>query len=122
LLKGEEARKGVSPFLFRDIHKYFAHTNSAKCKDADRKSGQGPPLVFNNCRKFIAPEIEPLRPDILVTQTRPAARRLSDEHRQAARELYEGGVAVNTVRRYLRQPVAAGVHRLGVAIRQRALV
>jgi hypothetical protein len=61
-------RKGIRPFLFRDIHKYFAHTNSAKCKDAAREKHQGPALLFNNCREFIAPEIRLLKPDILVTQ------------------------------------------------------
>lgn len=68
LLQAAAKRNRITPFHFRDIHKYFAHTNSAKCKDAARQTGQGPPLVFNNCRKFIAPEIELLRPDVLVTQ------------------------------------------------------
>ncbi len=68
LLASSAKAKRVEPFLFRDIHKYFAHTNSAKCKDAARATEQGPPLVFDNCRSFIAPEIEVLQPDVLVTQ------------------------------------------------------
>jgi len=56
------------PIQFRDIHKYFAHTNSAKCKDAARGTGQGPELVFRNCRPHIPEEIRLLRPDVVVTQ------------------------------------------------------
>lgn len=68
LLAPIAAARGVRPFVFRDIHKYFAHTNSAKCKDAARETSQGPALFFNNCRPFIGPEVELLKPDILVTQ------------------------------------------------------
>lgn len=57
-----------SPLEFRHIHKYFAHTNSAKCKDAARGSSQGPAIVFNNCREFLPMEIRLLRPDVIVTQ------------------------------------------------------
>jgi hypothetical protein len=57
-----------TPIPFRHIHKYFAHTNSAKCKDAARGSGQGPARVFKNCRAFLPPEVRLLRPDIVVTQ------------------------------------------------------
>ncbi len=60
--------KGIRPFRIGDIHRYFAHTNSAKCKDAARDTGQGPALVFDNCRPFIAPEVRLLQPDVLATQ------------------------------------------------------
>lgn len=63
------ARLG-GPIQFRHIHKYFAHTNSAKCKDAARGSGQGPDLVFHNCRPFLPGEVRLLRPDVIVTQGR----------------------------------------------------
>lgn len=53
---------------FRHVHKYFAHTNSAKCKDAARGSGQGPEQVFRNCRPYIPGEIIILRPDVIITQ------------------------------------------------------
>lgn len=56
------------PLQFRHIHKYFAHTNSAKCKDAARRSGQGPDLMFDNCRAFLPKEIQLLRPEVVVTQ------------------------------------------------------
>jgi hypothetical protein len=52
----------------RHIHRYFAHTNSAKCKDAGQGTAQGRTLLFKNCRGFIAPEVQILQPDILVTQ------------------------------------------------------
>lgn len=51
-----------------NVTPYFAHLNSARCcqnkpnrKAADRK-------LFDNCRKFLAPEVEIFAPDILVTQ------------------------------------------------------
>jgi hypothetical protein len=53
---------------FRDIHKYFAHTNSAKCYDAALGSRQGHPVMFHNCREFIRREVELLQPDIIITQ------------------------------------------------------
>ncbi len=53
---------------FRDIHKYFAHTNSAKCKDAAQGTEQGRDVLFNNCREFLGREVELLRPDVIITQ------------------------------------------------------
>jgi hypothetical protein len=50
--------RGINPFRLQDVHRYFAHTNNANCKDADRESGQGPARVFDNCRPFIALEVE----------------------------------------------------------------
>lgn len=46
------------PIEFGSIHKYFAHTNSAKCKDSARNTAQGHDQMFDNCRGFIAAEIE----------------------------------------------------------------
>lgn len=60
--------RGIRPFRIGDVHRYFAHTNSAKCKDAARDTEQGPALVFDNCRPFIAPEVRLLQPDLLATQ------------------------------------------------------
>jgi len=59
---------GVTPFLFSHVHKYFAHTNSAKCKDASQGTAQGRAVLFRNCRQFIPGEVVHLRPDVLVTQ------------------------------------------------------
>jgi hypothetical protein len=68
ILERTAMARGINPFQLRDVHRYFAHTNSAKCKDAARDTGQGPALVFDNCRSFIAPEVRLLKPDVLVTQ------------------------------------------------------
>lgn len=50
------------------INKYFAHTNSAKCKDMSRGSKQGRNVLFRNCSQFIQGEVETLEPDIIITQ------------------------------------------------------
>ncbi|OGP94995.1 MAG: hypothetical protein A2157_03085 [Deltaproteobacteria bacterium RBG_16_47_11] len=56
----------------RRIGRYFAHTNSAKCKDAAKGTDQGRNLLFRNCRRFIPGEVTALHPMILVTQGAPA--------------------------------------------------
>src|SRR5690606_33487524 len=48
-------------------------------------------VALNTVRRYLR---QPLAAGV---QTRPAARRLSDEHRQTARELYEGAAAGNAV-------------------------
>jgi hypothetical protein len=73
------------PLQFGAIHKYFAHTNSAKCKDAARSTNQGNNLMFDNCRGFIREEVELLQPDVIVTQGK-WARIAIDESFQAVRE------------------------------------
>ena len=67
----------LAPFLpgagIRDIHQYFAHTNSAKC--CMNKSGRrmADNTLFDNCRGHLAGEIVALQPDVVVTQGRWAA-------------------------------------------------
>lgn len=53
---------------FGTIHRYFAHTNSAKCKDAARNTSQGHNRLFENCRGFVREDVELLEPDIVITQ------------------------------------------------------
>lgn len=60
--------RAVGRFAFPDVHKHFAHTNSAKCKDAAQGTDQGRSLLFKNCRQFIPGELVRLRPDVFVTQ------------------------------------------------------
>lgn len=55
-------------FSWSHVHQYFAHTNSAKCKDQARGTRQGQKLLFKNCQEFIAPEVELLYPDVIITQ------------------------------------------------------
>lgn len=68
LLNEVSIQKGLGPIPFAQIHRHFAHTNSAKCKDAAQGTAQGRALLFRNCRRFIAPEVRTLKPEILVTQ------------------------------------------------------
>ena len=70
LLPVARARRRTLPF--QEVHRYFAHTNSAKCKDAARGTCQGHRELFKNCRRFIPGEVEVLSPDVLVTQGAPA--------------------------------------------------
>jgi len=62
---------------FEEIHRYFAHTNSAKCKNLAMGTREGIAVLFKNCRRFIAGEVEILCPDILVTQGRWAREAVS---------------------------------------------
>jgi hypothetical protein len=68
LLNPITATFGVHPIPFSDISKYFAHTNSAKCKDATQGTAQGRATLFKNCRQFIPGEVVALQPDVIVTQ------------------------------------------------------
>ena len=61
--------KKFNPNLqFKDICPYFAHTNSAKCCEDNKKSSQSAARFFENCRGYIPGEIQILDPDILITQ------------------------------------------------------
>jgi hypothetical protein len=51
-----------------DAEAYFAHTNSARCCQNKGGNRQADPVLFDNCRKFVGPELEIFRPDILVSQ------------------------------------------------------
>lgn len=70
--------RGRQPPSFTDIHKYFAHTNSAKCKDAAQGTGQGRARLFKNCRRFIPGEVRALQPDVIVTQGSLARESIRD--------------------------------------------
>lgn len=67
----------IAPPSFQNIHKYFAHTNSAKCKDVARGTTQGHGRLFDNCRQFIPEEVAALKPDVVVTQGVRAREALS---------------------------------------------
>ena len=64
--------RGKQPLAFSEMHRFFAHTNSAKCKDASRGTAQGVARIFRNCSEFIPGELAMLKPDIVVTQGKPA--------------------------------------------------
>ena len=66
IIKGIAPKYGLS-VQFDNICAYFAHTNSAKCKNlGDTK--KGPRRKFVNCRPYIADEVKYLAPDIIITQ------------------------------------------------------
>lgn len=50
------------------INRYFAHANSAKCCQNKPSKSQADSILFRNCRRYLAGEIQVLRPDIVVTQ------------------------------------------------------
>jgi len=51
-----------------DVEPYFAHLNSARCCQNKPGRKAADPVLFDNCRQFLAPEVEIFAPDILVTQ------------------------------------------------------
>lgn len=68
LLRPVAVTREVAGFRLDNVHRFFAHTDSAKCKDAARGVKKGHPELFTNCRTFIPGEIVVLRPDVLVAQ------------------------------------------------------
>ena len=72
LLSPVAAVRGMGPLPFSEMSRYFAHTNSAKCKNVAGGTGQGPERLFKNCRGFLPGEVEVLIPDIIVAQGKPA--------------------------------------------------
>jgi hypothetical protein len=51
-----------------DTERYFAHTNSARCCQNKKGNAEAHRILFDNCREFVGPELEILRPDILISQ------------------------------------------------------
>nr|AID65796.1 hypothetical protein [uncultured bacterium] len=73
-----ETLKGIAPkwgitLKYDDICKYFAHTNSAKCKFDTEAIGEGPSRVFKKCQQYIPEEVRILHPDVIFTQGAKAA-------------------------------------------------
>jgi hypothetical protein len=64
------ASAGLAPIPFAEVNRYFAHTNSAKCKDLEMGTPQGKRRLFTNCSEFIPGEVGALQPQLLVTQGR----------------------------------------------------
>ncbi len=60
--------RGVGTISFSQMYRYFAHTNSAKCKDTGVGTAQAAARIFQNCSHFIPGEVVALEPDIVVTQ------------------------------------------------------
>lgn len=47
---------------------HFAHANSAKCSMGKAQNAMADNRLYENCRGHLGPELEILRPDIVVTQ------------------------------------------------------
>jgi hypothetical protein len=60
--------RGLEGFDLRGVTRFFAHTNSAKCKELGRGTPQGRNVLFENCRRFLPGEVSALRPNVIVTQ------------------------------------------------------
>lgn len=67
IIRGITPKYGLS-IEFDEMYAYFAHTNSAKCKNLGDGKNRGPHYRFTNCRPFIAGEVKCLAPDIIITQ------------------------------------------------------
>jgi hypothetical protein len=61
-------RSSIADIPIEDAQAYFAHTNSARCCQNKRGNRQADPVLFDNCRKFVGPELEIFRPDVLISQ------------------------------------------------------
>lgn len=73
-----------------DVCQFFAHTNSAKCKNAAEGTNQGRPQFFANCREFLPGEVEVLKPAIIVTQGDWAREAMHDAFPVLARQQMPG--------------------------------
>lgn len=56
------------------VNQYFAHANSAKCCQNKPDGSQADAKLFNNCRGYLAGELQVLRPHVVVTQGNWAKR------------------------------------------------
>lgn len=70
--------RGMGVLSFSSMYRYFAHTNSAKCKDMGVGTAQAHARIFANCSRYIAGEVIALEPDILVTQGKYAREACAD--------------------------------------------
>lgn len=73
-------RRFDSKIGLKEVQRYFAHANSAKCCQNKPGGGQADAKLFRNCGKYLPAELEVLAPDIIVTQgakARDAIRRYS---------------------------------------------
>lgn len=77
MLQAAAQRSEIPDFDRSNVQRFFAHTNSAKCKDPTRGTRQGRATLFHNCREHVRAEVPVLRPDILVLQGRFAQQALS---------------------------------------------
>ena len=67
-------RQFCTDLELKQIAPFFAHVNSAKCCLNRPGRAEAPPVLFDNCRRYIPEELRILRPDILVTQGAQARR------------------------------------------------
>ncbi len=51
-----------------NVHRYFAHTNSAKCCMNKDRRAMADWRMFVNCRSHVGGELMALQPDVIVTQ------------------------------------------------------
>ncbi len=81
LLGAITSAAGGDLIAFAEVSRFLAHTNSAKCKDLEKRTSQGHARLFKNCRNYVPGEIAALRPHLLITQGRAARESLQSSAR-----------------------------------------
>ena len=67
---------------------YFAHANVVKCSICRLGNAQAPDQMYRNCESYLEGELPVLKPDIVVTQGRHAARALEEQFVHSAFDPY----------------------------------
>ena len=72
--------------VIQDILPYFSHINSAKCcMNNPGNHNQADKILFQNCKDYIADQVEILSPDIIITQGIDAWSSISERYRISAK-------------------------------------
>jgi len=79
------------------VVRHFAHMNSAKCCQNNPRNAQAAAVLFENCRPFIAKELELLQPDIIVSQGNHAMKAVAEGFSEPAPRL-RGSCAIRIIR------------------------
>lgn len=81
-LTHEMALQFLKPFrprlTLQKVAPYFAHANAAKCCQNKPGRAAADPRLFRNCCEYIGEELGILRPDVLITQGKPAFDAVKD--------------------------------------------
>lgn len=73
-----------------NVHRFFAHTNSAKCCMNKDQRAMADWRMFKNCRSHVGGELAFLRPDVLVTQGDHAKRAVEGSYQADVRGNMKG--------------------------------
>jgi uracil DNA glycosylase superfamily protein len=73
---------------WKEVHHFYARTNSIKCCANQVDKQQAAERLFHNCREYLRPELELLIPDILVTQGKQAAKVVEVQFGETVHDLH----------------------------------